>query len=146
LGNRDKWTDGNGKAGSGNAGAFDFDRTPIVTRDQVKHAKPDPDLFVAAAARLGIRVNTATVVGDSVWDMLAAASAPEPLALVSCPAATARTNSSVPRAYRVYEDPADLLKHIDEVVSAARGAVLRVSESAKTGSGKRRWSEPLSRL
>src|SRR5262249_22234726 len=27
-------------------------RTPVVTRDQVKYAKPDPDLFIAAAERL----------------------------------------------------------------------------------------------
>ena len=44
---------------------------PIVTRDQVKYAKPDPDLFLAVAERLGIAVETTTVVGDSVWDMLA---------------------------------------------------------------------------
>jgi beta-phosphoglucomutase-like phosphatase (HAD superfamily) len=44
----------------------DFDRTPIVTRDQVKYLKPDPDLFLTAAARLGVDVETTTVVGDSV--------------------------------------------------------------------------------
>src|SRR5207249_5760522 len=27
---------------------------PVVTRDQVEHAKPDPDLFLAAAERLGV--------------------------------------------------------------------------------------------
>jgi HAD superfamily hydrolase (TIGR01549 family) len=47
--------------------------TPVVTRDQVKYAKPDPDLFVAAAARLQAPIETAMVVGDSIWDMLAAA-------------------------------------------------------------------------
>ena len=45
---------------------------PVVTRDQVKYAKPDPDLFLAAAERLGVRIETALVVGDSIWDMLAA--------------------------------------------------------------------------
>ena len=45
----------------------------VVTRDQVKHAKPDPDLFLAAAARLGAPIETAYVIGDSIWDMLAAA-------------------------------------------------------------------------
>src|SRR5438445_8165602 len=49
----------------------DFARIPIVTRDQVKYAKPDPDLFLAAAARLGAHIATASVIGDSVWDMLA---------------------------------------------------------------------------
>ena len=48
-------------------------RTPVVTRDQVKYAKPDPDLFFAAAERLNAPIETAVVVGDSIWDMLAAA-------------------------------------------------------------------------
>ena len=92
----------------------DFDRTPIVTRDQVKHAKPDPDLFVAAAAQLGIRVETATVVGDSVWDMLAAQRA-RALGVGLLSGGYSRDELERAGAYRVYEDPADLLKHIDEV-------------------------------
>jgi len=47
-------------------------RIPVVTRDQVRHAKPDPDLFLAAAERLGISIHDSVVVGDSVWDLLAA--------------------------------------------------------------------------
>jgi phosphoglycolate phosphatase-like HAD superfamily hydrolase len=50
----------------------DCNRTPVITRDQVKYAKPDPDLFLAAAERLGSEIHTASVVGDSIWDMLAA--------------------------------------------------------------------------
>jgi phosphoglycolate phosphatase-like HAD superfamily hydrolase len=50
----------------------DPDRNPVVTRDEVKYAKPDPDLFVAAAERLNAPIETAVVVGDSIWDMLAA--------------------------------------------------------------------------
>ena len=50
----------------------DPNRTAVVTRDQVKYAKPDPDLFLAAAERLGAPIETAVVVGDSIWDMLAA--------------------------------------------------------------------------
>src|SRR5204862_4153437 len=45
---------------------------PVVTRDQVEHAKPDPDLFLAAAQRLKQPIETSIVVGDSVWDLLAA--------------------------------------------------------------------------
>src|SRR5207237_5162910 len=45
---------------------------PIVTRDQVERAKPDPDLFLAALERLSVRAADAYVVGDSVWDVLAA--------------------------------------------------------------------------
>src|SRR5258708_29683328 len=45
---------------------------PVVTRDQVEHAKPDPDLFLAAAGRLGVPVEEPIVVGASVWDLPAA--------------------------------------------------------------------------
>ena len=52
--------------------ALNLNTVPVITRDQVKYAKPDPDLFLAAAERLGARIETAVVVGDSIWDMLAA--------------------------------------------------------------------------
>ena len=52
--------------------SVDVRNVPIITRDQVRFAKPDPDLFIAAAERLGIDIAAAFVVGDSVWDMLAA--------------------------------------------------------------------------
>src|SRR5690348_7831581 len=45
---------------------------PIITRDLVARAKPDPDLFLAAAERLGVPIQQSVVVGDSVWDLLAA--------------------------------------------------------------------------
>jgi FMN phosphatase YigB (HAD superfamily) len=38
-----------------------------VTRDQLKYAKPDPDLFLAAAERLSAPIETAVVIGDSIW-------------------------------------------------------------------------------
>ena len=40
---------------------------PVVTRDQVAHATPDPDLFLAATEWLGVDISDAVVVGDSVW-------------------------------------------------------------------------------
>jgi len=92
----------------------DFNRTPIVTRDQVKFAKPDPDLFLAAAARLGVHVETATVVGDSIWDMLAAQRA-RALGVGLLSGGYSRDELESAGAYRVYEDPVDLLKHLDEV-------------------------------
>src|SRR6204780_4525563 len=48
------------------------DVTPMATRDMVRYGKPDPDLFLAAAAMLGVDPRDAMVVGDSVWDLLAA--------------------------------------------------------------------------
>jgi beta-phosphoglucomutase-like phosphatase (HAD superfamily) len=34
---------------------------PVVTRDQVPYAKPDPDLFLAAAERLGVPIDAACI-------------------------------------------------------------------------------------
>ena len=92
----------------------DFNSVPIVTRDQVKHAKPDPDLFLAVAERLGIAIETATVVGDSVWDMLASRRA-RALGIGLLSGGYGQDELERAGAYRVYEDPADLLRHIDEV-------------------------------
>jgi HAD superfamily hydrolase (TIGR01509 family) len=89
-------------------------RTPVVTRDQVKYAKPDPDLFVAAAERLGVPIDTAVVVGDSIWDMLAVARCKAlGVGLLSGGYGTDELRDA--GAFRVYEDPADLLRRIDEV-------------------------------
>jgi phosphoglycolate phosphatase-like HAD superfamily hydrolase len=93
---------------------LDLERTPIVTRDQVRYAKPDPDLFVTAAERLGIGVEMTTVVGDSVWDMRAAQRA-RALGVALLSGGYSEDELDRAGAYRVYEDPAGLLKHIDEV-------------------------------
>jgi HAD superfamily hydrolase (TIGR01509 family) len=93
---------------------IDLDKTPVVTRDQVRHAKPDPDLFLAAAARLGVPAERSTVVGDSVWDMLAATRA-RSLGIGLLSGGYGMEELERAGAYRVFEDPADLLKHLDEV-------------------------------
>jgi HAD superfamily hydrolase (TIGR01549 family) len=92
----------------------DFDRVPVVTRDQVKYAKPDPDLFLAAAERLGENIENTMVVGDSVWDMLAARRA-RALGIGLLSGGYGMDELERAGAYRVFDDPADLLKHIDEV-------------------------------
>jgi HAD superfamily hydrolase (TIGR01549 family) len=92
----------------------DLSRTPVVTRDHVKYAKPEPDLFLAAATRLGVGIETASVVGDSVWDMLAARRA-RALGIGLLSGGYGLEELERSGAYRVYEDPADLLKHLDEV-------------------------------
>jgi phosphoglycolate phosphatase-like HAD superfamily hydrolase len=89
-------------------------RVPVVTRDQVKYAKPDPDLFLAAAERLGVPIQIASVVGDSVWDMLAARRA-WALGIGLLSGGYGQEELERAGSYRVYEDPADLLNHLDEV-------------------------------
>ena len=87
---------------------------PVVTRDQVEYAKPDPDLFVTAAQRLNVPIETSVVVGDSVWDLLAARRA-HALGVGLLSGGYGQDELERAGAYRVYDDPADLLRHIDEV-------------------------------
>jgi HAD superfamily hydrolase (TIGR01509 family) len=87
---------------------------PVITRDKVQYAKPDPDLFLAAAAALGQPIESACVVGDSIWDMLAARRAGA-LGVGLLSGGYGEDELFRASACRVYEDPADLLKHIDEV-------------------------------
>jgi HAD superfamily hydrolase (TIGR01509 family) len=94
--------------------AVDPATVPVVTRDMVRYAKPDPDLFVAAAERLGAAIETAVVVGDSIWDMLAATRCRAlGVGLLSGGYGDEELRQS--GAIRVYDDPADLLAHLDEV-------------------------------
>ncbi len=87
---------------------------PVVTRDLVQHAKPDPDLFLAAAERLAVAIEDCVVVGDSVWDLLAARRA-RALGVGLLSGGYGPDELQSAGAYRVYEDPADLLRHVDEV-------------------------------
>ncbi len=87
---------------------------PVVTRDQVAYAKPNPDLFLAAAERLGVPPGDCFVVGDSIWDLLAAQRAGA-LGVGLLSGGYGREELEEAGAYRVYEDPADLLAHLDEL-------------------------------
>jgi HAD superfamily hydrolase (TIGR01509 family) len=91
----------------------------VVTRDQVRFAKPDPDLFIEAARRLGVPIEQSIVVGDSIWDMLAAARC-RALGVGLLSGGYGREELQNSGALRVYEDPADLHRHIDEVASRTR--------------------------
>ncbi len=86
----------------------------MVTRDMVRHAKPDPDLFLAAAALIGVQPRQAWVVGDSVWDLLAARRAGA-LSVGLLSGGYGREELERAGAYRVYADPAELLARADEL-------------------------------
>ena len=89
-------------------------RVPVITRDDVRFAKLDPDLFVAAGKRLKVPMSRCVIVGDSVWDLLAARRA-FALSVGLLSGGYGREELERAGAYRVYQDPADLLKHLDEV-------------------------------
>ncbi len=88
--------------------------TFMVTRDLVRRAKPDPDLFLAAAAQLGVDARDAMVVGDSVWDLLAARRAGA-IGIGLMSGGYGREELERAGAYRVYADPAEMLARADEL-------------------------------
>jgi HAD superfamily hydrolase (TIGR01549 family) len=108
-------TSGNGRTAQPMVDMLDVPKgTIVITRDDVERAKPDPDLFLAAAERLGVPIEESMVVGDSVWDLLAAQRA-RALGIGVLSGGYGREELELAGAYRVYEDPADLLRHLDEV-------------------------------
>lgn len=98
---------------------IETDHAIVVTRDQVHYAKPDPDLFVEAARRLGTTTKGSYVIGDSIWDMLAAARCGA-LGIGLLSGGYGREELERAGALRVYDDPRDMLVHLDEIAPRTR--------------------------
>jgi len=92
----------------------DPDIATVITRDMVRYAKPDPDLFVEAAKRLGTTTRGSYVIGDSIWDMIAAARCGA-LGIGLLSGGYGAEELERAGALRVYADPADMLLHLDEI-------------------------------
>ena len=71
-------------------------------------------MFLAAADRLGADIHSSVVVGDSVWDLLAARRA-YTLGVGLLSGGYGQDELERAGAYRVYQDPGDLLEHLDEL-------------------------------
>jgi HAD superfamily hydrolase (TIGR01549 family) len=91
----------------------------IITADDVDQAKPEPDLFLVAARRLGVALSDCIVVGDSVWDLLGARRA-KALGVGLLCGGSGLAELIQAGAYRIYEHPADLLDHLPEIGVDAR--------------------------
>ena len=87
---------------------------PVITGDDVQLAKPAPDSFVVAAQRLGVPEDKSVVIGDSPWDLLAAQRM-KALGVGLLSGGYAESELERAGAYRVYQDPGDLLAHIEEL-------------------------------
>lgn len=84
----------------------------VVSGAGTMDSKPDPDLIDAAIAEAGSGPTVA--VGDTVWDMLASHERGVPaIGLRSGGITTAQLREA--GASWVYDDPRDLLEHLDEV-------------------------------
>jgi len=86
----------------------------IVTGDDVEKAKPAPDIFVAAAERLHVAIDNCIVVGDSVWDMLAAGRK-SALGVALQSGGYGVEDLERAGAFRVYSDAADMLMHLEQL-------------------------------
>ena len=85
--------------------------TVVVDRTEVERAKPEPDLFLACQQKLGVAPAECYVVGDAVWDLLAARRAGM-LGIGVLSGGYGEEELSQAGAYRVYRDPAELLESI----------------------------------
>ena len=86
-----------------------------MTRDQVAHAKPDPDLFLAAAERLGAPIETAYRRSATRSGTCSPPRAARALGIGLLSGGYGEEELQRASALRVYEDPADLLAHIYEL-------------------------------
>ena len=88
--------------------------TVVVERGDVPRAKPEPDLFLACQQRLGVSAMDCYVIGDAVWDLLAARRAGM-LSIGLLTGGYGEDELSRAGAFRVYRDPAELYRSLDEL-------------------------------
>ena len=89
------------------------DDVPVLTKEDAQNPKPDPQLFLKAAQRLRSKSEDTVVVGDAVWDMLAARRA-HFLGVGLLTGGYAENELTAAGAYRVFADPDQLRRHLHE--------------------------------
>jgi HAD superfamily hydrolase (TIGR01509 family) len=88
--------------------------TVVVERGHVQRAKPEPDLFLSCSEQLGVPPEECYVVGDAVWDLLAARRA-HMLSIGLLSGGYGEDELIRAGAFRVYRDPAELAESLDEL-------------------------------
>jgi HAD superfamily hydrolase (TIGR01549 family) len=88
--------------------------TIVVERGDVLRAKPAPDLFLNCQQRLNVPVDDCYVVGDAVWDLLAARRA-RMLCIGLLSGGYGEDELTRAGAFRVYRDPTELHASLDEL-------------------------------
>ena len=88
--------------------------TVVVERGDVLRAKPAPDLFLNCQQRLGVPADDCYVVGDAVWDLLAARRA-RMLCIGLLSGGYGEDELTRAGAFRVYRDAAELHDSLDEL-------------------------------
>jgi len=90
------------------------EETVVIERGDVARAKPEPDLFLACQEALGVEARDCYVVGDAVWDLLAARRAAM-LSIGLLSGGYGADELLAAGAFRVYEDAAELHRSLDEL-------------------------------
>jgi HAD superfamily hydrolase (TIGR01509 family) len=88
--------------------------TVVIERGSVARAKPEPDLFLACQEALGVEPGDCYVVGDAVWDLLAARRAGL-LSIGLLSGGYGADELLAAGAFRVYQDAAELHRSLDEL-------------------------------
>ena len=89
-----------------------------VNSGEVDASKPAPDIFRLAMSRVDADPGRTIVIGDSVWDVLAAQACGIGCVAVTCGGISAAELTTA-GALAVYRDPQDLLEHLAESPIAA---------------------------
>ena len=90
------------------------DETVVIERGDVRRAKPEPDLFEACRSALGVEAADCYVVGDAVWDLLAARRA-RMLSVGLLSGGYGADELLNAGAFRVYQDAAALHESLAEL-------------------------------
>ncbi len=90
------------------------EETVVIERGDVVRAKPEPDLFIACQQKLGVDSKDCYVIGDTVWDLLAARRAGM-LGIGLLSGGYGEEELSRAGAFRVYRDTLELHHSLDEL-------------------------------
>lgn len=90
------------------------DDVVVIERGDVAKAKPDPDLFLACQAKMNVAATEWFVIGDAVWDLMAARRAGMLSVGLLC-GGYGEDELSKAGAFRVYRDAAELHRSLDDL-------------------------------
>jgi HAD superfamily hydrolase (TIGR01509 family) len=83
-----------------------------TSKDDVEASKPDPDIIAVALREAGLSADRALMVGDSVWDVIAAERAGITCVGVTC-GGTSAAELREAGAVETYDDPAALCENLE---------------------------------
>ena len=96
----------------------------VVGAGDAPRSKPAPDLLVATLRKLALPPDQCLFIGDTVHDAEAARGAGIPFVGLTCGRCATETELALAGAVSVWSDPADVLRHLDQVMATAQIACI----------------------